>query len=170
MIKVSKISFKKHEEIYWCVTLSCNKNIIYSADIGDFEIDGHSFINTRKIKNIKNSGRRNKLYEKILEIKNTKIQYDNVLSECATLKEVISLVRGVVGVHLSEGRGDAWLLVGYVEEVEDEKFGLRFISPTGEIDKTELDWINYSDIMRLQVGGRYLKSFELFHQHEGIQK
>lgn len=164
-MQVSKFTFKKYKENYDGIVIFRNDNLIYSANFFELDIDGYFFINKSKIKNI---APRDDFYNKLLEIKNIKIENNYSLNCHSTLKDIISSTQGIIGVNLPDKHGNTTLLVGYIEEIKDEMFGLRCVKLNGNINRKNLRWIEYPSIVRLQIGDRYSKSFELLHKHDGI--
>lgn len=168
-MKIEKFVIKKLNENVVGICNFKGSKILEIISFKDFNINGYEFINTKYI-NIEKKNRRDVLFIKdIVKINNIKIPSRIFVQSDIKFSDLLAILKGVISVEFIVKDEEPLYLVGYVEVICKDKFGLRFINTVGKIDNKKLDWIKFKDIIRIQYKNNYLKTFEKYHRHYKIR-
>ena len=166
-LTVSKISFICGLDDYYGIVVSENKNIICAANIsGDLEVRGFSIVVKNKIKEISSNGKRCLFFEKVLNARSAVVEGKLLIGPKTTLADALGARKGIIGVDFicpSDEFGLAYSF-GYVEEIDETSFKIRFVGMEGRIDWGSLDEVKYSDAVKLEWDTGYIQAFELVHK------
>jgi hypothetical protein len=168
-MKIEKFVIKNLNESVVGICNFKGSKILEIISFRDYIVNGYEFINTKYI-NIEKKNRRDVLFLKeIIKINNIKIPWRSFVQSDIKFSDLLAILKGVISVEFVVKDESPIYLVGYVEVICKDKFGLRYIDPVGNVDKKKLDWIKFKDIIRIQYKNNYLKTFEKYHRHYKIR-
>ena len=158
---INKIVFVD-SSIYFGMIIWEDENLILAKNFSDdLDLDGYSCINKSKIKIINSKGKKARFYQKLCELRSESLP-SNVDFVFGSMAELLSSLKSTVAIdHIDEG-GRSIFFVGLIERIGKKHIGGRYISPLGGVDESRLDKIYYNKIIKVQIGGRYLKAFDLY--------